>query len=115
MASATRATRVILPKAATKSLQAYSWCSLPLMIFQPGNLVRRACISALVNFFAGMGRSFETWAVGISIMTRAQCVGKIVPACARKGLVGQGTAKLKCRGFGDATRASRAHWTRVGR
>src|ERR1700720_928232 len=57
MASATRATRVILPKAVTKSLQAYSWCSLPLTIFQPRNLGRRALISASVNFFAGMACS----------------------------------------------------------
>src|SRR5580704_4024266 len=54
MASATRATRVILPKAVTKSLQTYSWCSLPLTIFQPRNLERRALISASVNFFAGI-------------------------------------------------------------
>src|SRR5580692_9047930 len=54
MASATRATRVILPKAATKSLQVYSRCSLPWTIFQSGNLETRACISASVNFFAGM-------------------------------------------------------------
>src|SRR5580700_10989253 len=57
IASATRATRVMLPKAATKSLHANSWCSLPWTIFQPGNLERRACISASVNFFAGMMRS----------------------------------------------------------
>src|SRR5580692_10660861 len=54
MASATRATRVMLPKAATKSLQVYSWCSLPWTIFQPGNLERSACISPSVNFFAGI-------------------------------------------------------------
>src|SRR5580704_7125414 len=58
MASATRATRVILPKAATRSLHSYSRCSLLLTIFQPGNLGSRAWISASFSFFAGMMRSF---------------------------------------------------------
>src|SRR5580692_5644108 len=57
MTSATSATRVMFPKAATKSLHAYSWCSLPLTIFQPGSLVRRVWISASVNFLAGMAWS----------------------------------------------------------
>src|SRR5712692_664799 len=54
MASATSATRVMLPKAVTKSLQTNSRCNLPLATLQPFVFGSRACTSASVSFFAGM-------------------------------------------------------------
>src|SRR5712691_13261797 len=57
MASATSATRVILPKAVTKSLHANSRCSLPFTTLQPFALGRNEEISASVSFFAGMAQS----------------------------------------------------------
>src|SRR6266436_5946380 len=57
MASATRATRVMLPKAVTKSLHANSRCSLPFTKLQPLALGSSAEISVSVSFFAGMAAS----------------------------------------------------------
>src|SRR5260370_23521946 len=54
MDSATRATRVMLPKGVTKLLQVNSGWSLPLTRFQPFVLASRAVISASESFFAGM-------------------------------------------------------------
>src|ERR1700730_722838 len=55
MASATRATRVMLPNAATKSLQVNSLCSLPLTMLHPAAFGSSAAISASESFFAGIG------------------------------------------------------------
>src|SRR2546421_8395760 len=57
MASATSATRVILPKAVTKSLHANSRCSLPFTTLQPFALGRSEEISASVSLFGGMAQS----------------------------------------------------------
>src|SRR6267143_4137401 len=54
MASATSATRVMLPKAATKSLHANSRCNLPFTTLQPLALGSSAVISASDSFLAGM-------------------------------------------------------------
>src|SRR6266481_2586202 len=60
MASATSATRVMLPKAATKSLHTNSRCSLPLTTLHPLDLGSSAVISASESFFAGMAHSSGT-------------------------------------------------------
>src|SRR5260370_22244737 len=57
MASATRATRVMLPNAVTKSLHANSRCSLPFATLHPLALGSSVVISASESFFAGMTHS----------------------------------------------------------
>src|SRR6267143_6547446 len=57
MASATSATRVMLPNALTKSLHANSRWSLPLTRFQPLVLESSVVTSASESFFAGMSHS----------------------------------------------------------
>src|SRR6266851_5043000 len=57
MASATRATRVMLPNAVTKSLHANSRCSLPFTTLQPLALGSSVVISVSESFFAGMTHS----------------------------------------------------------
>src|SRR5260370_34658139 len=54
MASATSATRVMLPNAVMKSLHANSRCSLPFTTLHPLALLRSFCTSESVSFFAGM-------------------------------------------------------------
>src|SRR6266481_2555071 len=54
MASATSATRVMLPNAATKSLHANSRCSLPFSTLHPLALGSSAVISGSDSFFAGI-------------------------------------------------------------
>src|SRR6266436_5073723 len=54
MASATSATRVMLPKAVTKSLHANSRCSLPFTMLHPVALGSSAVISGSESFFAGI-------------------------------------------------------------
>src|SRR5258708_16033829 len=54
MASATSATRVMLPNAVMKSLHANSRCSLPFTTLHPFALLRSFCTSESVSFFAGM-------------------------------------------------------------
>src|SRR5215472_1173567 len=54
MASATSATRVMLPNAVTKSLQAISRCNLPSTTLQPFIFGSSAAISTSLSFFAAM-------------------------------------------------------------
>src|SRR5216684_6576747 len=54
IASATRATRVILPNAVTKSLHANSRCSLPFTTLHPLALGSSSVISGSDSFFAGI-------------------------------------------------------------
>src|SRR5882762_5586318 len=60
MASATSATRVILPKAATKSLHANSRCNFPFTTLHPLALGSSAVISASESFLAGMAHPPES-------------------------------------------------------
>src|SRR6266478_1419182 len=76
MASATSATRVMLPKAVTKSLHANSRCSLPFTTLQPLALGNSAEISVSVSFFAGMAPP-ESACVLSAIMRRKLRTGNI--------------------------------------
>src|SRR6266852_1122669 len=70
MASATSATRVMLPNAATKSLHTNSLCSLPLTTLHPLALGSNAVISASESFFAGMAHSSRIGWRSTDIMRR---------------------------------------------
>src|SRR5229473_2165175 len=77
MASATSSTRVMLPKAVTKSLHANSRCSLPLATLHPLALGSNAEISVSVSFFAGMAHSSGIGQVfSPVIMRRKLCASK---------------------------------------
>src|SRR5215472_17021626 len=60
MASATSATRVMLPNAVTKSLQAISRCNLPSSTLQPFLYDSSAAISPSLSFFSAMAVFLRT-------------------------------------------------------
>src|SRR6266446_1985131 len=72
MASATSATRVMLPNAATKSLHTNSRCSLPLRTLHPLAFGNSAEISVSLSFFAGMAHSSGIGWCSTDIMRRAR-------------------------------------------
>src|SRR5271168_3984309 len=75
MDSATSATRVMLPKAVTKSLHSKARCSLPLTRLHPLACARCSFTSASLNFFGGMASSSGTFVSGGTIMRRKRRSG----------------------------------------
>src|SRR5271154_4048137 len=59
MDSATSATRVMFPKAVTKSLHSNARCNLPLTRLQPLARFMLSLISASLSFFASMAFSYD--------------------------------------------------------
>src|SRR6202158_3118708 len=84
MASATSATRVILPNALTKSLHANSRCSLPLTRFQPLVLESSVVTSASESFFAGMSHSSRIGWCSLQPLCGAIAAPATTPAAAER-------------------------------
>src|SRR5271155_4731857 len=84
MASATKATRVMLPNAVTKSLHSNARCNFPLARVQPVAWLNRSLTSASLNFFA-TGMSSPTAKATATIMHRAGVVSGRFPGPAQFG------------------------------
>src|SRR5260370_20443397 len=112
IASATSATRVMLPKAVTKSLHANSRCSFPFTTFHPLALGSKVVISASESFLAGIFHSSRIGWRSLQPLCGARSAPATIPVsqvraarAARRSNAGNGSS-LNARGNSIIVRVS---------